>query len=852
MPLLTVRELNRQMHGFTAIYSTATIVLIVSYLYALFRLSEAEWVGFAQIVAGLFPVLFAGTVILNRRLLADLVVCLRAEEDGHSRDIDFERALDVVVRLPTLLFASGLFWWSLGGALVAAGMSWRFDTFGIYNAAVLTMAGATGGFISSVFMFFGAKRLFTSLRSELGLRASSRRERSAAIAYTSVRRKLVVSVTGVTILTVNFALLLAFEDTRRPLEAHALRIQELFLDARLDEIKSGGVGALTRIVQEARGLGIASDLVVLNPVTGLSVFGPADLLLEGERVAIRRDPIRGASGQIDSENVFAWRALSSQQAVVIVQPWNEVFGVSNSIWSRTIGVLIAAALLSVLFARYLARDIGEATAQLGMDAARVAAGDLRATVVMESEDELGVLSRAFEEMARDLGATVRQLRKTADRVEGSAAETAGAAESMSRASTEQSAIVTETARSIVAVSQQASDIEGSAHRFGLVIDGVKGTVFELGASASQLAGTASSLFEKVDEVSGSLQKNHDGISAIGDNAGALAKTAEDATASMQEIASAMREVDTAAAQSAELSRRVVRTADEGRETVKRSVESMQTLSRVIQNADRVIRILDTRASEIGSIIHVIDDVADETSLLALNAAIIAAQAGENGSAFGVVANQVKQLAARVRTSTAEIAERIHAVQEGSAEAIEAIAEGSRAVDSGVALSSRADEALEEITEAARSSGERIDGGVRAIEEQTQAAAYVAEQMERVKERVDAIRMAADDQRRGNAIILESASAVREIAEQVRSTTSEQSSACSRIGIDLEGVLESSEEILKALQLQSTGCAEIESVANRLASRSSDNKELADRLSRVANELLSFASELRRDVENFQV
>ena len=115
---------------------------------------------------------------------------------------------------------------------------------------------------------------------------------------------------------------------------------------------------------------------------------------------------------------------------------------------------------------------------------------------------------------------------------------------------------------------------------------------------------------------------------------------------------------------------------------------MEAIRDATDTVEKVIRGLGERAKEIGAIVDVIDDVADETNLLALNAAIIAAQAGEHGRAFSVVADEIKELADRVMASTKEIGSLIRAVQYESDAATAAIERGAESVWSGVERSAR--------------------------------------------------------------------------------------------------------------------------------------------------------------------
>jgi len=270
------------------------------------------------------------------------------------------------------------------------------------------------------------------------------------------------------------------------------------------------------------------------------------------------------------------------------------------------------------------------------------------------------------------------------------------------------------------------------------------------------------------------------VRAVSENTESLSSAAEETSSSMEEMASSLRAVDTSAAEAARLSGSVVDRAESGRSKVQETIAGMEAIQETTETAAGVIRGLHDRTVEIGAIVDVIDDVADETNLLALNAAIIAAQAGEHGKAFGVVADEIRDLAERVLASTKEIGGLIHAVQEEARKARGAIEQGSERVASGVSLSAEAGRALEEITEASRQSGSRIEGIVGSLREQAKAAGHVVELMERVRGGVDQIRHAASEQDRGNVVVYQGSVTMREVAAQVRGTTEEQARGSGRI------------------------------------------------------------------------
>src|SRR5512135_2271980 len=135
-------------------------------------------------------------------------------------------------------------------------------------------------------------------------------------------------------------------------------------------------------------------------------------------------------------------------------------------------------------------------------------------------------------------------------------------------------------------------------------------------------------------------------------------------------------------------------------SIEKTIDGMNRMETTARRTADVVNRLGERAESIGSILTVIEDITDQTSLLALNASILAAQAGEHGKGFAVVASEVRELANRTASSTKEIAELIGSVQEGSREAVGAMREGATFVEEGVRLALDTRGALRKILERA--------------------------------------------------------------------------------------------------------------------------------------------------------
>jgi methyl-accepting chemotaxis protein len=730
-------------------------------------------------------------------------------------------------------------------------MRLRFAAIGWSGFGTMLAAAASGGFVMCVFHYFMVKRLTESMRNVLAGEIGDPGVRGRLVQRVPLSRKLWVSLTGVMLVTVLFVIQLAQVRAADPIEKHANDLHRRFLEGVAGSLAAGPGGGLSAARAEARRLGIADDLVLLDvfgeaPVEGVAALSAGELALLRETSAASGD-----SRDFDSPSVFTWLRTPAG-VLVAVSAWEPLRGDVSSTRIELAGLLVGAVLLTASLAWLLAQDVSRATEALRGEAERLSSGDLRRGEVYESEDELGELSRSFEAMAGSLRATVGRVSEAADRVEGTAVEMAGVSEAVSSVTADQVRGIQQTTTSMEAINRQVRGIADSSQTLNVSVEESSSSILELGAAGDELNETASVLSGKVNEVSSSIEQMVRSVKQVLENTEALSEAAVETSASMEEMAMSMREVDVSAEETARLSNQVVASAESGQAKMVQTIEGMEAIREATETAERVIRNLGSRTREIGAIVDVIDDVADETNLLALNAAIIAAQAGEQGRAFSVVADEIKELADRVLASTKEIGGLIRAVQEEGSNAIGAIEKGAASVASGVDLSAEAGESLEEITRASRQSGTRIAGIVSAVREQAKAASHVVELMERVRGGVEQIRAAAAEQDRGNEVVHSSSVAMREVAQQVRGTTEEQARGSGRIRESVEGVREAVETINRALQEQSAACRSAVEMLEQVYTRTRSNEESSRRLDAVAKSLLHQAEALRQDVRRFEI
>lgn len=835
-----------RMVALSAMLSLPALLILLPTLAAVFRLTSEQW-SYLSIFALGFAALGALALLqVQRRLAAPIASWLDARGTDAVMEERSGEAFKALMALPVRVGLMSAAVWIAVAFVVSIGMALRFGGWGLLHSAMLCSAACAAAFSVGLFLSLVVKVRCIDVREALVEELPDPAQRRRWLQPLALRTKLLVSIVGFTLGPVIFAVLLSVNSSGASIEDFTVRWQHRVLEGLPAE-------ASRSAIERARAQLAAAPLPVSARLSTLSDL-ESDLdagAVEHIREEMARGETSGDSTAMLSASVFAWRALPNGDAVLLVSPSSALREGAGG--GAMFGLLLlASAALAFFAAHLLANDVSGATAALREEAERLASGDLRRGRVVESEDELGELARSFESMAASLRATVGRVATAADRVEATAAELSPVSESVTQVTADQVSGIEQATASMEEINAQVRGIATSSQSLNSSMEESSASILELGASGEELNDTASLLSSRVDDVSTSIEQMVRSVKHVSENTETLSAASLETSASMEEMASSLREVDASAEETASLSRQVITSAEGGQTKVRQTIEGMEAIQEATETAERVIRNLHGRTEEIGAIVDVIDDVADETNLLALNAAIIAAQAGEQGRAFSVVADEIKDLAERVLASTKEIGTLISAVQGEAGNAIDAIEQGSASVASGVELSAQAGMALEEITRASRDSGSRITRIVTSLREQSKAAGHVVELMERVRSGVDEIRSASAEQDRGNVVVYEGSVTMREVAQQVRSTTEEQARGSGRIRESIEGVRSVVEQINGALQEQSLACSAAVEFLEEVRTRTRANEESMQAMDVVTKELLRQAEGLRNEVGRFRV
>ena len=176
-----------------------------------------------------------------------------------------------------------------------------------------------------------------------------------------------------------------------------------------------------------------------------------------------------------------------------------------------------------------------------------------------------------------------------------------------------------------------------------------------------------------------------------------------------------------------------RSANDGTEVVESTIAVMSQIAAKVQESAKTVESLGARSEQIGAIIGTIEDIADQTNLLALNAAIEAARAGEQGRGFAVVADEVRALAERTTRATREIGEMIKAIQNETKGAVTAMEQGVQQVEAGTCEAAKSGAALREILAQINDVAMQVNQIATAAEEQTSTTSEISRNMVEITE-----------------------------------------------------------------------------------------------------------------------
>ena len=364
------------------------------------------------------------------------------------------------------------------------------------------------------------------------------------------------------------------------------------------------------------------------------------------------------------------------------------------------GIAGSAIVAGILLALLIARSIANPVRKLQEAADKVSAGHLDTRIHNDSTDEIGRLSKNFNSMINNIRTSSEESAQREQYLQESVNNMLGTMEQFSRGDL------------TVRLKVQNEDAIGMLFDgFNTTVEHIRQTIMNV-SRATETASTAANELSATSEEMSSVA--HD-----------QAQKTTHVASSVEEMLQTVLTNAHATTQAASLAASNGRNAKIGGEIMEKTLIKMRDIADVVTRSANTVQRLGESSANIGEIVSVIDEIADQTNLLALNAAIEAARAGEQGRGFAVVADEVRKLAERTGIATKQISDTIRKIQSDTENAVKEMQRGSKEVGEGMNLADEAGQALGSIVQGTSQVQDMITQIAAATEEQAQTSEQIA-------------------------------------------------------------------------------------------------------------------------------
>ena len=483
--------------------------------------------------------------------------------------------------------------------------------------------------------------------------------------------------------------------------------------------------------------------------------------------------------------------LSHKVEAGIEHGYQEAVAAKSTSTTIAVIVLIAAAIIGTGIALYIARALAGGIGQVLKASEAIAEGDLDQKINVKSSDEVGQMADAFGRMIdylRGMAGSAELIADgdlTAEVTPKSENDTLGNA--FSTMITNLRGIVGQVADTANEVSAASEQLASASEQAGSATQSI----------ANQAQGMASGSAEQQTAVSDTVETVRQlgtAIDQIAEGAQRQNESVESTKTTITDVARAINDVASNAQEAAEGSTSAGDAARKGLAIVEQTVQGMANINEAVDAVSKRVGELGEQSVEIGKIVAVIDDIAAQTNLLALNAAIEAARAGEQGRGFAVVADEVRQLAERVTQATSEIAGLIDGVQNGVQESVKATERGTSEVAHGSDLANEAGLSLGAIEEAVQLVGRQVEQISAAAEEVSASSDEMVKSIEQVSVITEETTASTEEMAASNDQVQQAMHSISEITERTGRSVEESSSSTEELSAQVEEVVASSQAL----------------------------------------------------------
>jgi methyl-accepting chemotaxis protein len=476
--------------------------------------------------------------------------------------------------------------------------------------------------------------------------------------------------------------------------------------------------------------------------------------------------------EVQYASISARRAQMVQVSMLVALLVGGLLFAAGGGWLAFGGVAITAIFCSLVCAHRLAAAVAEIRADQSRVVASLKLSEDVSDIYAEQDDIRGIIS--FDNI---IIKTVENRRKERQQLLD---QIIAAEDQLKRII---HSMITGDNQEVAQVRDAVAAMENMKDAFSTVIaeiDELSGRTEERASISAEMSTTTDAIAENINqyssfvlETSCSIEEMARAARETADNIRGLSISTEQTASAIHQISASQSNVRENSELGAAASGSVRDQAQQGLNSMSATMQAMQEIVRCSDESFASINRLSHYSARVGEFLNVIQEVVEQTNLLSLNASIIAAQAGERGKAFAVVAEEVRSLAHRTSSSTKEIEELVRNIQNETAAVQRSVSLGRDKVTEGVRISSRANDALATIDKSAEEASRMVAHIATESAEQSVGIQRITEESEKNLERVRQITLATEQQQEGTNLILKNLEHMRELARRINSSAQEQ-------------------------------------------------------------------------------
>jgi len=592
------------------------------------------------------------------------------------------------------------------------------------------------------------------------------------------------------------------------------------------------------------------ELRALRPIVDAKIAALQMLMerrrQEGLQPLLRDAATLGTDEQLDALREQSARIRSAEQEVLRARSDEATAGAQRT-RATIIGAAALATLALLLVGFVISRSITRRVSELMRGAQRVGEGDLAFRIADASGDDIGRLGASFNTMAAALQSQNRAIGDSGATIAERARVLTHGSDALLDRSRRQTQLTEETTAATEMLRRGIHTIVKLAEEVSTLTEDCASRTTELRALTHQTHDNAETLFASVEKSSASTMQMSAAARQMLSVSQHLFAVGEEVVSFVTEMEASAEQVRSAARSTADLSARVREEAEGGGRRVDATLGGIHSSRDTAERASQALAQLQGDLANVSGIIGVIEEITERTNLLALNAAIIAAQAGEHGRGFTVVADEIRELADRTRRSTEDIRTIIASVDDGSRVAVSTMSDGVTHVRHAVEQAGDASAALRGIVDRADESSKHMQQIVRSLEEQSGASRRLRQIASRMSDLIAENRRAVEEQSQNADVMAREAERVRDIGAQVMRATDEETSAERGIAEAVETIDSEARRMRDLLAAQSLQIDLIAAATGTMREIAHENDAVAQQLTETVGVLASRADEFEREV-----